>query len=61
MCVYLQGGPDRHHQFEPGWKLVDGLTEERHNRVSIVWFVKLSLIQTVNENDEVLIRSDLPL
>jgi len=59
--VYLQRGPDSHHQFEPDWKLVDGLTEERHNGVSIIWFVELSLIQTINENDEVFIWSDLPL
>lgn len=60
MC-YLQCGPDCHHQFEPGRELVDGFGEEGHNGVSVVGLVELCLVQTINEDDEVLLRADLPL
>jgi hypothetical protein len=43
-CIYLQCGPDRDHQFEPGGKQADGFAEEGDNGVSVVRLVELCFI-----------------
>lgn len=58
---YLQRGPDGDHQLEPGRELVNCFGEEGHDGVSVVWLVELGLVKAVDEDDEVLLRADLPL
>lgn len=59
--LYLQGGSDGDHQFEPRREPVDGFGEEGHDGVAVVGLVELCLVQPVDEDDEVLVRVDLPL
>lgn len=52
--------PDRDHQLEPGGELGDDLREEGGDGVAVVRFVELGLVQTVHQ-DDVILLSDLPL
>lgn len=61
LLLHLQGRSDRHHQLEPRWEPADGLGEEGHNGVAVVRLVELGLVQAVDEDDEVLVRVDLPV
>lgn len=54
--THHQAGPDRDHQLQPGRKLGDNLGDEGGDGVSVVWFVELSLIKTINQDDVVLFR-----
>ena len=61
VAQYLQRGPDRHHQLQPGGELGDGFAEEGDDGVAVVGLVELGLVEAVDEDDEVLLRADLPL
>ena len=61
VSTHLQRGPHCHNKLEPGRKLVYCFTQERHNGVSVVRLVELCLIKSINEDDQVFFRGDLPL
>lgn len=58
--THHQVNPDGDHQFEPDGELGDDLGNEGRDGVSIVWLVELRLVQTVHQDDVVILR-DLPL
>lgn len=55
MVPYQQADTDGDHQFEPGRKLGDDLCNEGGNGVSVVRLVEFSFIQSVDQNDEILL------
>lgn len=59
--LYLKRGSNCDHQFEPGRKPADGFSEEGHNGVSVVRLVELGLVETVDEDNQVLLRVYLSL
>ncbi len=52
---------DSDHQFKPGRETLDDFAQEGNNGFSVIWFMKLRLIQPINQDDEVLLTRDLPL